>query len=77
MIRLRSEDTKPQAGRIIPLTKELTRVLQRFTIHFTLEVNCIPYVFPDALSPSGVLMIRPVAGRGFLASCLTSCTLRS
>ena len=32
VIRLRLEDTKTQEGRIIPLTKELTQVLQQSTI---------------------------------------------
>jgi hypothetical protein len=70
LIRLCLEDTKTQAGRIIPLTKELTQMLQQFTIHHMLKANCVPYVFSYASGPSGVLLRRPVGGRGFLASCV-------
>jgi hypothetical protein len=65
MLRLRLEDTKTQAGGIIPLTKELTQMLQQFTIHRMLNANCVPYVFSYASGPSSVLLRRPVGRRGF------------
>jgi integrase len=45
VVRLRPEDTKTQEGHIIPLTKELTQVLQQSTICLMLEGNRVPYVF--------------------------------
>jgi integrase len=45
MIRLRRENTKTQEGRIIPLTKELTQMLQGFRIYLTKDGQRVPQVF--------------------------------
>jgi hypothetical protein len=45
MIRLRPESTKTQEGRIIPLTKELTQMLQEFTIYTTKDGQRLPQLF--------------------------------
>jgi integrase len=53
MIRLRPENTKTQEGRIIPLTKELTQMLQEFRICITKDGQRVPQVFTYGGKPSG------------------------
>jgi integrase len=53
VIRLRPEDTKTQEGRIIPLTKELTQMLQKFTIYLTVNGQRVPQVFTYGGKPIG------------------------
>ena len=53
MIRLRPENTKTQEARIIPLTKELTQMLQEFTIHITKGGQRVPQVFTYGGKPIG------------------------
>jgi integrase len=53
VIRLRPEDTKSQEGRIIPLTKELTQMLQQFTIYLTVDGQGVLYVFTYGGKPIG------------------------
>jgi integrase len=45
VVRLRPEDTKTQEGRRIPLTKELTQMLQQSTIYLMADGQRVPYVF--------------------------------
>jgi integrase len=53
VIRLRPEDTKTQEGRIIPLTKELTQMLQQSTIYLTEGCRRVPHVFTYGGRPIG------------------------
>jgi integrase len=53
VIRLRPENTKTQGGRIIPLTKELTQMLQTFTIYIKEDGQRVPQVFTYGGKPIG------------------------
>jgi integrase len=53
VIRLLPENTKTQERRIIPLTKELTQMLQQFTIYLTANGQRVPQVFTYGGKPIG------------------------
>ncbi len=53
VIRLRPEDTKTQEGRVIPLTKELTHILQQSTIYLAEDGRRVLYVFTYGGKPIG------------------------
>jgi integrase len=53
VIRLRPEDTKTKEGRTIPLTKELTHMLQQSTIYLAANGQRVPQVFTYGGKPIG------------------------
>jgi integrase len=53
VIRLRPEDTKTQEGHVIPLTKELTQMLQQSTIYLAEDGRRVLYVFTYTGKPIG------------------------
>jgi integrase len=57
VIRLRPEDTKTQEGRTIPLTKELTQMLQQSTIYLTEGSRRVPHVFTYGGKPIGSIRL--------------------